>query len=74
MSVGNHRFPPYTAEIQTRIRQHPYEAVALGFLTGFVLGGGQKTRIGQGLVGFAARMALRAAVSRALTEAVRTHE
>ncbi len=74
MSVGDYRSRNYTADLQARIRRRPLEAVALGFLTGFVFGGGQTTRIGQGLVGFAARAALRVTVSRALAEAINTHE
>jgi hypothetical protein len=71
---GDYRSRNYTAELQARIREHPFEAVALGFLTGFVFGGGQTTRVGQGLVGFAARAALRVTVSRALAEVINTHE
>jgi hypothetical protein len=74
MNVSDYRSRNYTAELQARIRRRPFEAVALGFLTGFVLGGGQRTRVGQGLVGFAAHAALRVTVSRALAEAISTHE
>lgn len=64
----------YAAELQARIRQRPVQTVALGFLTGFVLGGGQRTRVGQNLVGFAIRLALRVALSKALVEAIGGNE
>lgn len=74
MSVSDYRSRNYTADLRAGIRRHPFEAIALGFLTGFVFGGGQTTRVGQGLVGFAARAALRVTVSRALAEAINAHE
>jgi hypothetical protein len=64
----------YIADLQGTIRRRPLEAVAVGFLTGFVCGGGQRTQLGQGLVGAAARIALRLTVSRALAEAMKSHE
>jgi len=45
---------PYLTDLGARIQRHPLEALGIGFLTGFVVGGGQQSHIGQGLIGFAA--------------------
>ncbi len=62
---------PYLTTVGETIRRHPLEAVGIGFLTGFVMGGGQQSRIGQGLIAFAARFAVRQAAMVALSEALR---
>ena len=61
-------------ELERAIRRHPLQAIGLGFLTGFVCGGGQRSRIGQGLVGYAARVAVRQAVVTTLAEVLGNHE
>jgi len=60
--------------LEGAIRRHPFHAIGVGFLTGFVCGGGQRTRLGQGLVGLAARIAVRQAMATTLAEAFGNHE
>jgi hypothetical protein len=45
--------------LESIIRRHPFTALGIGFLTGFVFGGGHESRVGQGLIGFASKMAAR---------------
>jgi hypothetical protein len=61
-------------EIERLIQRYPFRAIGVGFLTGFVCGGGQRTRVGQGLVGWAARIAVRQAMATTLAEALGNHE
>jgi hypothetical protein len=60
-------------DLESTIRRHPLAALGIGFLAGFVIGGGQQTRVGQGLIGFAARTAIKQALSAAIAEAL-NHE
>jgi hypothetical protein len=62
---------PYLADLGVSIQRHPLEALGIGFLTGFVVGGGHHSRIGQGLIGFAARLAVRQMAVTALSEALK---
>jgi hypothetical protein len=66
------RTSEYVAELSNTIQQHPLEALGIGFLTGFVVGGGHGSRVGQWLIAFAARLAVKqmtlAVVSEALKE------
>jgi uncharacterized membrane protein (Fun14 family) len=62
----------YMADIEASIRRYPLEALGIGFLTGFVVGGGQHSRIGQGLIGFAARFAVRQVTMTALSETLKS--
>ena len=55
-------------------RSHPLQALGIGFLTGFVIGGGQRSRAGQCLIGFAARLAVRQAMIATLAEVLGNHE
>jgi hypothetical protein len=63
----------HLAAVEGAARRHPLQALGIGFLTGFVIGGGQRSRIGQVLIGFAVRLALRQAVITTLAE-VFNHE
>lgn len=65
--------PPlhYVPDLEVSIRRHPLESVGIGLLAGFVVGGGQRSRIGQGLIGFAARLAVRQATMAALSQSLR---
>ena len=74
MNPGDHWSETYIAGLQSSIRRRPVESLALGFLAGFVVAGGQRNPVGQTLVGLATRVALRLAVSRALAEAINTNE
>ncbi len=74
MNAGDHSPRAYIAGLQSSIRRRPVESLALGFMTGFVFAGGQRTRVGQTLVGLATRVALRLTMSRALVETMDTHE
>jgi hypothetical protein len=62
----------YISEVQLAIQRHPLQALGIGFLAGFVVGGGHSSRVGQWMIGFAARLAVKqmtmAMVSEALTE------
>lgn len=62
---------PYLTNLGHSIRSYPLQALGIGFLTGFVVGGGHLSRVGQELIGFAARMAVRQAAITALAEALR---
>jgi hypothetical protein len=62
---------PYLTSLELSVRSHPLQALGIGFLTGFVVGGGQNSRAGQGLLGFAARLAVRQIAAMALSEALR---
>jgi hypothetical protein len=61
----------YVPDLEVSIRRHPLESVGVGFLAGFVVGGGQRSRIGQGLIGFAARLAVRQVTMVALSQSLR---
>jgi len=61
----------YVMDLGDSIRRYPLQSIGIGFLTGFVVGGGQSSPIGQGLIGFAARIAMRQAVVAALSEALK---
>jgi hypothetical protein len=56
------------------IRRNPMQALSIGFLAGFVIGGGQQSRAGQGLIGIAARLMVRQAVINGLAEVIGNHE
>lgn len=62
------------AVVQGAVRRHPLQALGIGLLTGFVIGGGQRSRAGQCLLGFAARLAVRQAVITTLAEVLGDHE
>jgi hypothetical protein len=62
---------PYLGDLGERIQRYPLEALGIGFLTGFVIGGGQQSRLGQGLIGFAARIAVRRMAVSALSDVLR---
>ena len=70
-AVEQTRPVPYLTSLGESIRSYPLHALGIGFLTGFVVGGGHMSRVGQGLIGFAARMAVRQAATTALSEALR---
>jgi hypothetical protein len=53
-------------------RSHPLQALGIGFLTGFVIGGGQRSRAGQCSIGFAAQLAVRQAMITTLAEVLGT--
>jgi hypothetical protein len=61
-------------ELERVIQRYPFRAIGFGFLTGFVCGGGQRSRLGQGLIGWAARIAVKQAVAATLAEALGNHE
>jgi hypothetical protein len=61
----------YLEEIGENVRRYPLEALGIGFLTGFLFGGGQQSRIGQVLIGVAARFAVRQAAVTALSQSMR---
>jgi hypothetical protein len=73
MRASNRAGPDRTMDPESIIRRHPRAALGIGFLAGFVFGGGQQTGVGQGLIGFAARTAVGQAVSVAIAEAL-NHE
>jgi hypothetical protein len=50
------------AAVEGAARRHPLQALGIGFLTGFVIGGGQRSRAGQCLIAFAVQMAVRQAM------------
>lgn len=58
-------------DLELSIRRYPLQSLGAGFLAGFVIGGGQRSGIGQGLIGFAARLAVRQATISALSQALR---
>lgn len=62
---------PYLTTLGERIRANPFEALGIGFLAGFVIGGGHMSRAGQLLIGFAARTAVKQAATTALSEALK---
>jgi len=64
----------HLAAIERAARRHPLQALGIGLLTGFVIGGGQRSRTGQVLIGFAVRLALRQAVITTLAEVLGDHE
>ncbi len=64
----------HLAAVKGAARRHPLQALGIGFLTGFVIGGGQRSRTGQVLIGFAVRLALRQAVITTLAEVLGDHE
>jgi hypothetical protein len=53
------------------VQRHPLQSIGIGLLTGFVVSGGQRTRVGQGLIGLAARLAVRQMAFIALSEALK---
>ncbi len=65
---GSDQFVP---DLERSIRRYPLQSLGVGFVAGFVIGGGQRSRIGQGLLGFAARIAVRQATMAALSQALR---
>jgi len=66
MQTFNGAGPNRIMDLESIIRRHPSAALGIGFVAGFVFGGGQQTRVGQGLIGFAARTAVSQAVSAAI--------
>ena len=70
-AVEQARPVPYLTTLGASIRSYPLQALGISFLTGFVVGGGHMSRVGQGLLGFAARMAVRQAAATAVSEALR---
>jgi hypothetical protein len=62
------------AAVEGAARRHPLQALGIGFLTGFVIGGGQRSRAGQYLIEFGARLAVRQAMINTLTEVLGDHE
>jgi hypothetical protein len=58
-------------DLSLTIQRHPLEALGVGFLAGFVIGGGQRSRVGQWLVGLAARFAVRQVTMAVVSEALR---
>lgn len=70
-SNAHERTPDYISELQLAIRRHPLEALGLGFLAGFVVGGGHGSRIGQWMIGFAARLAVKQMTMAMVSEALR---
>jgi hypothetical protein len=69
--VNDDRRVSYLEEIGSNVRRYPLEALGIGFLTGFLFGGGQQSRIGQVLIGVAARFAVRQAAVTALSQSMR---
>jgi hypothetical protein len=70
-SNAHERTPDYISELQLAIQRHPLEALGLGFLAGFVVGGGHGSRIGQWMIGFAARLAVKQMTMAMVSEALR---
>jgi hypothetical protein len=58
-------------DLEGSILHYPLQWIGIGFLAGFVVGGGQRSRLGQALIGFAARVAVRTATMSALSRALR---
>ncbi len=65
------REQPSLAAVALSIRRYPLQFLGVSLLTGFLVGGGQRTRIGQELIGYAARHAVRQVAISALSEALR---
>jgi hypothetical protein len=61
----------YLEAIETNVRRYPMEAMGIGLLAGFVVGGGQHVRLGRELIGLAARAAVRYAAMTALSQTMR---
>lgn len=49
----------YMTELTLSVQRHPLQSIGIGFLIGFVVGGRQRTRVGQGLIGLPAGQAVR---------------
>jgi hypothetical protein len=64
----------HLAAVEGAARRHPLQALGIGLLTGFVVGGGQRSRAGQCLIGFAARLAVRQVAISTLAEVLGDHE
>jgi len=64
----------HLAVVEGAVRRYPLQALGIGLLAGFVIAGGERSRAGQCLIGFAARLAFRQAVISALTEVLGDHE
>jgi hypothetical protein len=64
----------YLVAVVGAVRRNPMHALGIGFLAGFVIGGGQRSRAGQGLIGLAARMMVRQVVITGLAEVIGNHE
>jgi hypothetical protein len=61
----------YLHTIESNVRRYPMEAMGIGLLTGFVVGGGQHAQLGRELIGLAARFAVRYAAMTALSQTMR---
>ena len=62
------------AVVAEAVRRNPLQALGIGFLAGFVIGGGQQSRAGQELIGIATRLMVRQAVFTGISEALVNHE
>jgi hypothetical protein len=62
------------AVVQGAVRRYPLQALGIGLLAGFVIGGGERSLAGRRLIGFAVPMALRQAVIATLAEVLGDHE
>jgi hypothetical protein len=70
-SNAHERTPEYISELQSAIQRYPLEALGIGFLAGFVVGGGHGSRVGQWMIGFAARLAVKQMTMAMVSEALR---
>ncbi|GEM_PF-6591791 len=58
-------------DLRLTIQRYPLEALGAGFLAGLIIGGGHRSRIGQWLIGFGVRFAIRQITTAVVSEALR---
>jgi hypothetical protein len=62
------------SRIEPQIRQRPLAAIGVAALTGFVVGGGLRSRLGSAALLIVARMVVRDMVTQTVANAIRKHD